>query len=71
MKTGTKLANNPKYGLPRNRKIMARLNGWRVWAQGMALLRQIHVEIAEKLNAKTEADSMLQNSTIIQKTNTL
>ena len=58
----TKLSQNPKYGQPSARKMNARLNAWRVWAQGMAMLRQIHAELASTLTAKDTAQAALEDA---------
>ena len=40
-------------------KAANRLDGWRMWAQGMALLRSILKEEATQLSALSQADAML------------
>jgi hypothetical protein len=48
----TKLAANPNYGRPSAAKQIQRMHGWRMWARSMAMLRSIHAELEEKLQAR-------------------
>lgn len=59
----TKLSQNENYGRPSAKKLHWRKIGWARWARGMAMLRQIHVEIASALTAKANAETALENST--------
>jgi hypothetical protein len=58
--TGTRLANNPKYGTPSAKKQRRIDSKWSAWRQGMALLRSILVEEQNNLGSKAIANQRLE-----------